>query len=78
MREERESIGFSMQDILSALVVNIIMRIIGFFFRVVLIAVGITSIIFVFFAGIIFLVVWILAPVLIMLSLISGITFLFK
>lgn len=78
MREERESAGFSIQGIFSILVVNTIMRIIGFLFRVVLIAIGIISIIFVFFAGVIVFIVWILAPVLMLLSFVSGIIFLFK
>ena len=78
MHEERESAGFSIQDIFSILVVNTIMRIIGFFFRVVLIAIGVISIIFVFLAGIVVFIIWILAPVLILLSFISGISFLFK
>jgi len=78
IHEERESVGFNVQDIFSALVVNTIMRIIGFFFRVILIAVGMFSVVFVFVAGVVVFAVWVLAPVLILVSLISGINFLFK
>ncbi len=78
IHEERESAGFNLKDILSALIINIMMRIVGFFFRVVLITIGVMSIIFLFIFSISLFIFWVFAPILILLSLILGIIFLFK
>ncbi len=78
IHEEKQHAGFNLQDFLSVLIINTIMRIIGFFFRVVLIFIGALCIFTIFLALIVSLVVWLFAPVLIVLTFIAGIIFLFK
>ncbi len=78
IHEQRESDGFNLKDILSALIINTMMRIVGFFFRVILITISVISIIFLFLLSVFFFLFWVFAPMLILLSFVSGIIFLFK
>jgi hypothetical protein len=75
MSEEK---GRGIEGFFSSLIVNTIMRIIGFFMRSVLIIIGILSLVVVFILGIAALMVWIFAPVIILVTFVKGIALLFS
>jgi hypothetical protein len=73
--EERKR-GFSLEDMASVLIINIISRIIGVVLRTTIILSGFTSLLSLFVLTLITYVVWLAAPVLILGSITYGITLL--
>ena len=78
IHEEKSVAGFSLQEAASTFIVNTLMRVVGFFFRVALISFGLVSIFIVGLLGVIVFILWIIAPVLVIALFITGIIFLFK
>ena len=68
--------GFDPGAFFSTLLVNILMRIVGAFIRVIFIAIGITCLLLVFLGGLIVFVIWALAPVLSVVGISIGLMFL--
>lgn len=64
--------GFNLGAFFSAIVVNTLMRIVGFFIRLALIAVGLILSLITFFAGLLVFVFWTLMPVLLIAFVIIG------
>ena len=62
----------------SSLIVNTIMRLFGFFMRSMLVIVGVLSLLAVFIFGMIALIIWILAPLIIIVAFAKGFVLLFK
>lgn len=75
---EEKSPGFDLQEIMEVLVVNVMMRIVGFFLRSILIVVGLCATAIVFVLGLVIAAIWILAPLLVFVAFVYGIVFLFK
>lgn len=73
--EERSG---GIEGFFTSLVVNSIMRIIGFFMRSMLIVIGCLSLVAVFVFGVTALVIWIFAPLIILVTFVKGIIMLFK
>jgi hypothetical protein len=69
--------GFSFEALMEMLVVNILMRIVGFFVRTVVILIGILSEVVLLVGGGIAFVLWFVAPFLVPISFIIGISFFF-
>jgi hypothetical protein len=70
--DEKPRKGFDAQAIFESIVVNILMRIVGFIVRAVTILIGLAFMIAVFFAGIIFFVMWLFAPFVLISVLAAG------
>lgn len=64
--------GFHPQEWFEALVVNILMRIVGFFMRLILLLLGLTALIVVIVTGIAVMVVWFFMPLVILFAFIAG------
>lgn len=64
--------GFNISRLLETFVVNVIMRIVGFFIRLLVIMVGIVALIFVIVAGCISIVLWAVLPFIIILFFVSS------
>ena len=75
---EKKRPGFKIIDFLSVLIVNTIMRVLGFFMRITLITTGSIFIVLVLVLGILFFILWIFVPLIIIATLIAGFTLLFK
>jgi hypothetical protein len=75
LKETRKS-GFDIEDVLAVIVVNVLMRIVGFFFRLTIIAVGLLVLTLALLAMGLHLAVWITFPVLVPILLYFGITLL--
>jgi len=69
--EERKR-KFDLGDMLGALLINTIMRIIGIIMRLILITVGITAIILCLLTGVLALIVWVFAPLIIVVLFVVG------
>ena len=61
--QERRKAGFDIEDILSVILVNILMRIMGFLFRITLIAFGLLFLTLAFVAMALHLLIWIFFPI---------------
>jgi len=68
--------GFHPSKFFETIVVNILMRIIGFLIRIVVITVGALIFLLIFFLGLFFFAFWIIAPVGIPVLIITGLTLL--
>ena len=64
--------GFDIKIYFEALSLNIISRAMGAIMRTILILIGISTEIFIFFAGIIIFLIWLILPVLLLLGLCLG------
>lgn len=62
--QERYQGGWHPEDFIGTIVVNLMMRIIGFFVRSFTIILGLAFFVAIFVGGIIFLVLWLLLPIL--------------
>ncbi len=69
--------GFDIGKIFEVLISNLISRTLGAIFRFVLIIFGTAFEIFIFFGGFIFLIGWLLLPLILILSLLYGFSVLF-
>lgn len=69
--------SFDIRKIVDAFTFNAISRFIGMIMRIILIIFGIIAEIFIFLAGLIFLILWIFYPILLILLLFYGIKLLF-
>jgi len=78
IHEERGRASFNIGRFFSALVVNTIMRIIGFVFRILLLLSGVVSLALVLFILVATFILWILAPFILAFTFLSGIILLFK
>jgi len=76
--EEKQSSGFSPGEYFSVLLVNIIMRFVGFLMKSVLIVVGLLAIGITFVLGLALLCLWTVAPLLAPVLLGIGIFFIFS
>jgi hypothetical protein len=69
--------GFSFESIMETIVVNILMRIVGFIVRAVVIVIGVLAEIAVFVGGGILFALWFIVPFLVPLFFILGVSFFF-
>lgn len=69
--------GFNLENILSLIVVNTLMRIVGAVIRLVIIALGLIVLLLAFIGGILFFIVWLVAPLVIATLLSWGLSLLF-
>ncbi len=67
--------GFNIEAFASTVLVNFLMRVVGFCTRVVILAVGAFSFLFVLAASLLILMVWILAPVVLLGGAVLAATF---
>jgi hypothetical protein len=72
--EERFSRGFDIEDFLSVILVNILMRFVGFVMRSILIAVGIIVILGVLVLSVVFFILWFFLPLVVGGLLFGGVT----
>ncbi len=70
--DEKPRKGFDLEAIGEALIVNILMRIVGFAVRAGTIAIGLVFLAVTFFGGILFLLAWLLMPLLILSLIVAG------
>lgn len=70
--------GFELEDFLETLVVNILMRVVGFVLRTFVILTGIFALILVILLGPVVFVLWALAPFIVFVSLAEGLINLFQ
>jgi hypothetical protein len=68
---------FEFQKMFESFVVNVLMRVVGFCIRIFTIVIGIAILAAVFFGGIFFLIIWFLAPLVLLFLLSSGVFLLF-
>ena len=78
LHADRETEGFDLVDSLSTGFVNLIMRFVGALMRSMLIIIGLCTVVAAIVGGIIFFVLWIFAPIIIVLLCAAGIHLLFK
>ena len=71
MQEERDRV-FDLERIASAIVVNVVMRIVGFFVRSIFIIIGMVALVTVVVFGAVFYIFWVLAPFIVVIVLIAG------
>jgi hypothetical protein len=72
MGEEYQHEGFHPSTFFQTLIVNTIMRIVGVFVRLIVILIGILFFAFVFIFGLLFIAFWIVAPIGIPVTVITG------
>lgn len=76
--DEKYNKGFDPQAIVETLIVNTIMRVVGFVIRIFFIVFGLLTLIICFIGGILFIIIWITAPLLISTFLFLGTVLLFE
>ena len=76
--QEKKASGFDPGELVSRLIMNTMMRFVGFLLRLIFIIIGIISDIIVLVAGVISLMAWIFMPVIILVLLAMGIIFVIK
>ncbi len=72
IRDERRKKGFDVGAFAESVVVNVLMRIVGFFVRSVLILAGLVVSVFVLLMGVTLFVSWLFAPALYLLMMVTG------
>lgn len=72
---EKYSGGFNFENFASALIVNLIMRAVGFVTRVIILSLGFLSYIFSVLLGFVTFMVWVFAPVVLIACIVLSITF---
>jgi hypothetical protein len=72
LQEQKVNIVTHTEDFFANLVVNIIMRIVGFFIRTALLFIALCSFVAIFIGGAIFFVLWILLPLIIAHFVVNG------
>lgn len=70
--DEKPRKGFDLQAIGESLVVNTLMRVVGFGVRGFTVLMGLTFLTVTFFGGIVFLICWLLMPLLVVFLIIAG------
>ena len=70
--------GLDIGSFFESLVVNIIMRLVGFILRSIIILIGLSALTFTIFLGIVFFFLWLVLPFLIIFLLITGLIGIFK
>ena len=78
LQEERGNLLLHPEQFFSGLLVNIIMRVVGFFLRAVIITIALLGFTIVFVGGLMFFVLWFALPVLIVSFTLNGVTSLFS
>ena len=73
LQEERSSILMHPEEFFSSLVVNTIMRLVGFFLRSAIIIMALLGFIAVLIAGMMFIALWTVLPVLVVMFFINGV-----
>jgi hypothetical protein len=77
IQAEREKQGFDLADYLSTKIVNVLMRLVGFFMRSILIAISFAVLGCAVVLGLAFFVLWTFLPILVFVVLSAGLTLLF-
>ncbi|OHA26650.1 MAG: hypothetical protein A3D52_03135 [Candidatus Taylorbacteria bacterium RIFCSPHIGHO2_02_FULL_44_36] len=77
MQEERKKGGFKFEDWGGAIIINVLMRLIGFGVRTMLIAVGAIFILFTILIGVTAFVLWLVLPLAVTFLLVFGFSQLF-
>jgi uncharacterized membrane protein YdfJ with MMPL/SSD domain len=62
LQEEKKSVGFDIGEFAGNFIINSVMRVIGAFLRLSIIAIGLVMIVITFFAGIVAFITWVLMP----------------
>lgn len=65
--------GLDIESFFSALIVNTLMRIVGFFVRSIVIIIGLLSILLLFLGGLFLFIIWLFIPFLILLFFVLGV-----
>ena len=65
--------GFDIQNLFESFLVTSIMRIVGFFIRIVVIVTGLAALVLTFILGIAFFFIWLLVPVALIVFIFEGI-----
>ena len=68
--------GLNLENILELIIVNTLMRLVGAFFRLIIIAIGLVSLVVVLIGGALFIIVWFFAPVVILVLLFNSLALL--
>lgn len=76
--QDKKKPGFDLGELVSRLIMNTMMRFVGFLLRLLFIIIGIISDIIVLVTGVISFLVWIFMPLIILILLIMGIIFVIK
>lgn len=74
--ERRQHAGLDFEDIAEVVVINVLMRVVGFIVRTVFIVLGLLTVFIVFWLGIFLLLVWTFLPAIIPVSFVYGISIL--
>jgi hypothetical protein len=69
---ERRRGGFSLEDVAEVIMVNTIMRLVGFIVRIIFIVIGSILVLSVFFGGALLVLIWTVFPVLAIVSIFYG------
>ncbi len=77
LKDRTQPHGLDVGAFSEELVVNSLMRLVGFFMRSLLICIGVLSIILAALSGILFFVAWLLAPLLLAILFTAGVTLFF-
>ena len=77
MREERKKGSLAFEDWGGAIIVNLLMRLIGFLVRSMIITIGVIFIIFTILVGAVALLLWLILPALVTFLLVFGFSQLF-
>ena len=78
LQEEKASIMLHPEDFFGGLVVNLIMRIVGFIIRSALLMIAFVGFVIVLIGGVMFFVLWTILPILVILFLRSSLVFFFE
>lgn len=78
LQEKKVNILTHMEDFFANLFVNIMMRIVGFVIRTALLLIALCSFLIIFISGFLFVILWILLPLLILHFFVNGFTLLFS
>jgi uncharacterized membrane protein len=77
-RMKEEGKQGSIEGFFSALIVNTLMRIVGFFMRLFLLIIAVVSLIIIFIFGMCVFVIWFFAPLIIITAFVFGVILIFK
>lgn len=78
MAEKKKHVGLDPEEFFSNLVVNVIMRVVGFCLRLFVIVIGLGTLSVISLAGLVGLIVWVVAPALVPVLFVFGFHFLFS
>lgn len=73
LEDKRTTTAFVLSDVLSVFLINTIMRVVGFFIRIIFLSVGFALYVLMALSGPLLLIVWLLLPIIMVASLVAGI-----